>query len=251
MDLKEYRESTSEKERTKDLLQLIQLASTKTGKALDIGARDGYFSKILTKYFDNVIALDLEMPTIEHNKIKSVQGDITNLTFSENSFDFVFCAEVLEHIPKNLLNQACTELSRVSKKYLLIGVPYKQDIRVSRTTCYSCGKKNPPWGHVNSFDEKRLNELFPLFKIKQMSFVGQTNARTNFLSMFFMDLAGNPYGTYTQEEACINCGMKLKPPPKRNLLKKTMTRVAFTLQRIQKSSNQPHPNWIHILFEKI
>ena len=109
--------------------------------ALDIGARDGHFSVLLTELFGDVTALDLEKPTVSHNKITCVKGDITSLDFDDNTFDLVFCAEVLEHIPPHLLKKATFELSRVSREFLLIGVPYKQDIRVGRTTCYSCGEK--------------------------------------------------------------------------------------------------------------
>ena len=37
------------------------------------------------------------------------------------------------------------------------------------------------------------------------------------LSTLLLDLAGNPFGTYDQEEPCIHCGAKLKPPPRRSI----------------------------------
>ncbi len=250
MDLSHYRESDSEQKRTEDLMGLIRAIPNGGKSALDIGARDGHFSKLLTEIYQDVTALDLEKPSIFHSNIHCVQGDITSLNFSDNSFDLVFCAEVLEHIPPHLLEQACSELSRVSRGFLLIGVPYKQDIRIGRTTCCSCGGKNPPWGHVNSFDKKRLIDLFPLFNINEISFVGKSDAITNVISTFFMDLAGNPYGTYNQEEVCIHCGNKLKNPPQRTLLQKIFTRAAFYIKKTQKPFSKAHPNWIHLLFKK-
>ncbi len=250
MDLTRYRESDSEKKRTEDLMRLIRLVSDKSKKVLDIGARDGYFSKLMAEHFENVTALDLKKPSIHHKNVYCVGGDITDLKFSDNSFDIVFCAEVLEHIPIQLLDRACSELTRVSGNFLLIGVPYKQDIRIGRTTCYSCGEKNPPWGHVNCFDRNRLTELFPLFNVNKNTFVGKTDTCTNFISTFFMDLGGNPYGTYMQEEVCIHCGRKLKSPPGRNLLEKIFTKAAFYTRNIQKPFFRVHPKWIHILFEK-
>jgi 2-polyprenyl-3-methyl-5-hydroxy-6-metoxy-1,4-benzoquinol methylase len=148
-DLTEYRQKDLEKERTKDLMNLVPSIG---GSALDIGARDGHFSKILAERFDDVTALDLKRPCIDYPKVHCVEGDVTCLDFDDNAFDLVLCAEVLEHIPKGLLARACMELGRVVKGYLLIGVPYRQDLRVAQTTCYSCGKTNPPWGHVNRFD---------------------------------------------------------------------------------------------------
>ncbi len=250
MNLKAYRESDLERKRTEDLIRLISYVSDEELTALDIGARDGYFSKLLTNYFQKITALDLDKPKIHHNKISCVQGDITGLKFNDNSFDFVFCAEVLEHIPTELLKNACSELTRVSSRWLLIGVPFRQDIRVGRTTCYSCGKKNPPWGHVNSFDKEKLIALFPSLILEKVSFVGEAKEATNFLSTFLMDLAGNPYGTYAQDEPCVYCDKKLQNPPVRNVMQKVLTKIAFIVIRIQGLFASSHPNWIHVLFQK-
>jgi len=247
MDLTQYSEDYSVISRTNDLLRLIPNGGN---AVLDIGARDGHFSKLLTEKYKSVTALDLEEPSISHQNIQCVKGDVTSLDFEDNYFDLVFCAEVLEHIPPSLLDQACSEISRVSNEYLLIGVPYKQDIRVGRTTCYSCGKKNPPWGHVNSFDEQRLAKLFPKFKVCEISFVGKTTSHTNLISSMLMDFAGNPYGTYHQEEPCMYCNKPLINPPERNLLQQISTKLAFYTNNIQKLFLQEHGNWIHILFKK-
>lgn len=247
MDLTEYRNSASEKSRVSDLMSLLPEGGN---SVLDIGARDGFISRLLADHFSMVTALDLEQPSIEHERIQCVKGDITALLFADDSFTLVFCAEVLEHIPTHLLETACRELARVAKEYLLIGVPYKQDIRVGRTTCGSCGKVSPPWGHVNTFDENRLSELFPGFTVAKQSFVGETAAKTNPLSCALMDKAGNPYGTYSQEESCSHCGANLTSPPERNLLQKVLTKAAFIGMSAQRPFLTPHPNWIHLLLRK-
>ncbi len=248
MDQTNYRNKKIEKARTSDLMDLIP--DDCRGTVLDVGALDGWFSIILAERFDKVFALDLERPSIEHPRIQCVKGDATNLNFTSKEFDLVFCAEVLEHIPSKQLVKACSELERVAKEYILIGVPFKQEIRVGRTKCCTCGKRNPPWGHVNSFDENKLKQLFSLYEAKKISFIGENKDYTNALSVFLMDFAGNPYGTYYQGEFCIHCGSELKEPPQRNILQKILTRMAFYMKNIQKPFHNPHSNWIHILFEK-
>jgi SAM-dependent methyltransferase len=247
MDLSEYRNREKEKERTKDLMSLIPLP----GKSvLDIGTRDGWFSKKLTAYYHEVTALDLEKPDIEDPRIRCVKGDVTRLDFGDSIFDLVFCTEVLEHIPADKLETACVELVRVAKKFIIVGVPYRQDIRRGRTLCRFCGKKNPPWGHVNSFTREKLEKLFSECKILQISFVGQNDLHTNMLSEIFMDLAGNPYGTYHQEEPCVHCGSKLRAPKQSNFIQKICTRLSVIIRKLQQPFCKPHPRWIHILFEK-
>lgn len=101
-----------------------------------------------------------------------------------------------------------------------------------------------------SFNIKKLQSLFPHFEIIEVSFVGEANSHTNFTATFFMDLAGNPCGTYGQEEACIHCGMNLKHLPERSLLQKIFTKVAIYLEYGQKTLYNSHPNWIHLVFKR-
>lgn len=248
MDLVAYRNDEMEKARTNDLMALIP--DNCQGSALDIGARDGWFSSLLAKRFDRVTALDLEKPSIVHPKIQCVKGDATDLDFDIGEYDLVFCAEVLEHIPSEHLQKACTELERVANRYILIGVPFKQDTRIGRTKCYTCGKRNPPWGHVNSFDEPELKELFSLCDARKISFVGEESECTNLFSVLLLDFAGNPDGPYYQGEPCIHCGAKLIEPPESTFLQKVATKVAFFCINMQQRFHRPQPKWIHILFEK-
>src|SRR4051794_17521524 len=164
--LAEYRESRDEKTRTRDLLQLLPVGRQ---SVLDIGARDGHFSRLLTAHFSDVTALDLDRPSWEWPGVTTVAGDATHLAFPDDSFDCVFCAEVLEHIPD--VETACREIARVARHEIIIGVPYRQDLRIGRCRCSSCGKTVNAWAHVNQFDEKRLIELFNPVTLKATSFV--------------------------------------------------------------------------------
>lgn len=175
-------------------------------------------------------------------------GDVTSLQFPDGSFDCALCTEVLEHIPA--LEQACRELVRVTRHEILIGVPFRQDTRVGRTTCRQCGKVNPPWAHVNTFDEQRLRRLFPGVAMQAKSFVGTNHEATNPVSTMLMDMAGNPWGTYDQDEPCIHCGAALVAPNGRSGLSRIYSAAAIRLDRLQSTFAKPHPNWIHVVFSK-
>lgn len=247
VDLTAYRESPIEKNRVNSLLGLLPSG---LHSALDVGTRDGHIARLLADRVDVVTALDLDLPEIDDSRIRCVRGNATALQFANDTFDLVVCAEVLEHIPTALLPAACKELSRVASKHVLIGVPYRQDLRSARTTCSSCGKSNPPWGHVNSFDEQRLRQLFPSCEVERIDFIGATRESTNSLSAMLMQAAGNPYGTYDQDEPCVHCGAAIGGPPVRNLRDRCLTRAAVSLQKLQQTFVHERPKWIHILFVK-
>lgn len=243
--IEQRRASQSEQQRTKSLLDLLPADGR---SVLDIGARDGYFSVLLTRYFPEVTALDLERPAFEHPGVITVKGDVTKLQFPDSSFDCVFCAEVLEHIHD--LQAACDEIVRVARRYIVIGVPFRQDIRLGRTTCNVCGYINPPWGHVNSFTEEKLQKLFASVRLAKRSFVGSSRAVTSALSMLLMDYAGNPWGTYVQYEPCGKCGATMKPPVRRRPSQRVSGAIALRLNRIQTRLTRPHGDWIHSVFVK-
>lgn len=245
MDLQNYRNSEQEQTRIADIFRLLPQGRK---SVLEIGARDGYISRRLADRFAEVTALDLERPTFEYPRVTPVAGDVTKLQFANDTFDCVVCTEVLEHIPA--LEQACSELLRVARHEILIGVPFRQDTRVGRTTCAKCGNINPPWAHVNQFDEQKLSRLFSGAKIKEKSFVGTNHEVTNSVSTLLMDMAGNPWGTYDQDEPCIHCGAVLVAPNGRSALSRVYSGVAIRLTRLQTMFAQAHPNWIHILFSK-
>lgn len=246
-DLAAYRASEAERLRTDDLLALMPADGE---SALDVGARDGHFSRLMAGRYARVTALDLTRPRFTHPGVVCVAGNATALTFPDRHFDLVFCAEVLEHIPSPKLERACAELARVCRSQLVIGVPFDQDIRVGRTTCGHCGGRNPPWGHVNRFDEARLKRLFPDLRLAQRSLVGRHRERTNALSAWLMDHAGNPYGTYTQDEPCLHCDRPVGRPAPRSFGQKLLTRAAFAGQRLQRPFVRASARWIHLRFER-
>ena len=69
-----YRESGLERQRQEDLIRLIESLPKGLKSVLDIGARDGYYSRLLTKYFDSVTSLDIERPDFKIDRVITVDG---------------------------------------------------------------------------------------------------------------------------------------------------------------------------------
>lgn len=247
MSISEYRASEDEKTRTDAILGLTP---TSGSKALDVGARDGHFSILLADRFQEVVALDLEEPSIHRTNVVCVKGNAEKLQFAAREFDFVLCAEVLEHIPMAALGTVCREIERVANQYIVIGVPFEQDTRIGQLSCRSCQRTNPPYGHINSFDQKKLTSLFRNCVVEKTVFVGKNSERTNRIAVWLLDFAGNPYGTYDQDEPCIYCGRKLQPPTPMSLPQKIASKIGQMLARFSSRVAWPKPRWIHVQLRK-
>lgn len=246
-ELRTYREHPREVERVTRLLALLPSGGA---TALDVGARDGHISMLLAERYARVVALDLNTPDVTHPRVECVHGDAAALAFPDGSFHTVVCAEVLEHLPRAQLLTVCGEIARVASNCVIIGVPYREDSRVACTTCRACGTTNPPWGHVNSFDEQKLISLMTGLAPAEIDYVGRTRSATNRLSARLMSYAGNPYGTYDQHEPCIQCGKRLSPPVERSFVQKLATKVASWGTGVQVALSPWRANWLHVRFEK-
>lgn len=211
---------------------------------LDVGARDGHFSRLLTEKYRSVTALDLENPVVDHARVHCVAGDATALDFPDGSFDCVFCAEVLEHIPD--MERACREIRRVARKHVIVGVPFNQDLRVARTMCRHCGRVANAWKHLHSFTEQRLMKLFQPMKPERIVFAGPPTARTNFISEELMRLAKYPWGAYNCPEPCY-CGARVEAHDI-TFAGRVCASIAYRIDRLQGLLSKSQPDTINILF---
>lgn len=245
-DIAARRAGELERMRIADLMKLTPSG----GNVLEIGARDCFISRKLLALYGRVTALDLRKPEIDEAGITPVQGDVTALGFPDASFDTVFCTEVLEHVAPERLQKACDEIRRVARRWVVIGVPYRQDLRAGRTRCVRCGTVNPPTGHLNRFGTEEAVSLFPGMKVRTVRLVGSRAAVTNPLSVLLYRMCGYPYGSYDQEEGCVCCGAPLEQP-RIGAVTWAVCFVARALDALQRRLDfRRRPIWLHILFEK-
>lgn len=81
---------------------------------LEIGAGAGWQTKMLADKVFKVKAIDLEHSNYAEQRVWPVQNyDGVHIPFADNSFDFVFSSNVLEHIPH--IEDFQIEIQRVLK----------------------------------------------------------------------------------------------------------------------------------------
>jgi hypothetical protein len=105
-------------------------------------------------------------------QVMLVRGDAVQLPFASRGFDCVVCAEVLEHLPDDLLQGAAAELGRVADGTVLVTVPNRERLRRRHLSCPECGEDFHLYGHAQHFTPDRLRSLIPGFSMMSVDGVG-------------------------------------------------------------------------------
>lgn len=99
----------------------------KNTSVLDVGAGNGFFSYYFDRVAD-VTAVDYSQVMIDRNSVaKKYVMDARNLKFEDNTFDLVFCHALLHHIEKGERKVVVNEMRRVSKKFVVILEPNRNN----------------------------------------------------------------------------------------------------------------------------
>jgi len=73
------------------------------------------------------------------------KGVVTAIPFSLNSFDLVFCTDVLEHISEQDIDKAISELVRVTKKYIYCTICFNEAVCFPELKLHSTVKPREWW----------------------------------------------------------------------------------------------------------
>ena len=101
--------------------QLDAIRKLEPHSVLFVGVGDDMLPGLLKKGGVEVTTLDID-PELEPD----VVGDIRSLPFQDGSFDMVCAFQVLEHLPFEELDGILSEMSRVSRRDVLIAVPHRR-----------------------------------------------------------------------------------------------------------------------------
>ncbi len=99
--------------------QIKSILKLKPSSILEIGIGNKTTSTYLKNQGIKVTTCDFDK-----NLNPDFIADIRNLPFKETKFDLVACFEILEHIPFEDVPLAMKNISKATKKYAIISVPY-------------------------------------------------------------------------------------------------------------------------------
>jgi SAM-dependent methyltransferase len=100
--------------------QLDEILKLKPASVLEVGIGDG----VLCYYLKHNAGIKYTTMDVNKELAPDILGSIESIPLSDGSYDLVCAFEVLEHLPFDRLSVVLAELSRVSKKYIVISLPH-------------------------------------------------------------------------------------------------------------------------------
>lgn len=183
---------------------------------LDAGCGDGLITNALPEKL-NVVGLDISEEALNYVNRPKFKASITNIPFPDNSFDMVMANDVIEHLSSSDRELALSEIARVANRYVIITVPFMEDLNIATTKCQDCGEFYHLNHHFASFNIPALNSLLNTkgYQCSKQILTGDTWNTELPEAVFLKRLLGLEYPA-SDDAVCPNCGSGKTEVPQEN-----------------------------------
>jgi len=247
--------SETNRERIEETVKMIP---EEVNSIADIGCGSGLFLNYIkeNRHIPHLIGIDFSEDAMKMLKADRKVGDITNIPLEDNSYDLVSALEVLEHLDLQEYKKAKEELARVSRRYILISVPFAETLEDEFVKCPKCKTHFNKSHHKRTFDEQTMRSLFEAqgYKSTEIKYISKRNVYF-ILTPIFKWYKKRRGKLLMEGTVCPVCGYEVKNKAKRNGIPAKKDRsvvVSNTLSFLKKIWPKKYRyNWIVSLYEKI
>jgi SAM-dependent methyltransferase len=174
--------------------------------ALDVGCGDGKLTEsIIAATKCPIVGLDFSKEALSRCTFKTILSDATNLPFNDGEFDLVLTTDMLEHLPHPIEEIVWSQLFRVSRKWVLVAVPFREELLEATTKCHHCGHQYHVNWHMRSYDWPELISRCPdSFEIDKIILTGEAWSPYHALETSFRRKVLNEWSGWP-EAVCPHC----------------------------------------------
>lgn len=176
---------------------------------LDLGCGDGRLTNQLTRLYPNVIGIDNSSVALGYVEGERILASSTAIPFPDSSFDLVISTELIEHLEPKDYKKTILEIKRVAKDWILLGVPWKEQLAIGKAYCANCHIYFHTNYHFRCFNEAKLSRLFsPEFNKVKSKEIGTQKRYYSSLLLFIKQRLGGIW-MRTSTTVCPNCSTRL------------------------------------------
>lgn len=130
---------------------------------LDVGSGDGNVVTLLAEKRPSltIVPCDASLVALAHNPLRGIAGDAACLPFKDATFDLVMTTDMLEHLSEETEQLVLTELFRVSRRFVMLGVPYRENLEDGLVRCPACSHDYHANWHMRSYTLAELHGRIP------------------------------------------------------------------------------------------
>jgi glycosyltransferase involved in cell wall biosynthesis/SAM-dependent methyltransferase len=139
---------------------LLDLLPPGIASLLDVGCGNGFIINALPAHL-RVLGLDMSREALRHVTPGACRGDIFHLPCGDAAFDLVMANDVLEHLQSEGYGTALAELFRAARNFVIITVPFLEDLTAGHVLCHNCGRLFHKNQHQRSFGLDELQHMAP------------------------------------------------------------------------------------------
>ena len=219
------------------IIETVSFIPQDVNQLLDVGCGNGIFCNYLLDERNNIkiTGLDRSETALKYLRTEKILGDITHIPFEDGKFQCITCLEVLEHLTIGDYTKALSELARVSGSYIILSIPYNENLEKNLTQCPQCKTSFNLDLHLRSFTKNDLEELllhqgFECISLKTFGI------RKKLLGSTFLRKIVKPrINKGFNSPICPICGFKneeFKIELERNIVNKTESFRSFVMNAI-------------------
>jgi len=243
-DLQRYEGNADQRLRARVVAAMVD---PQAESVLDVGCGNGFVTRRL-RASKLVVGLDPSEEALSHYDGVRVLASGGWLPFADRSFDAVVCVEVLEHLSDELFGKVTNELARVARNSIVIGVPYRQDLRPGMTRCAECGCVYHVDLHCRSFNgPEDVAALFPGFGVEAVAYLGHARhiASRLFRWLRYALLGPGAASDFTRCPACGSGATRTyRDEHGKRLRRRLFDGLAWRMAKKQ-------PNWMVVLLQAV
>jgi ubiquinone/menaquinone biosynthesis C-methylase UbiE len=150
---------------------LISMVPDGVKTIVDVGCGDGFITHRLAERWE-VTGVDRSAIAVSKLRCRAIEASADALPLKDRSVDLVHSSQMLEHLPDGVYEGAISEMNRVASRWLLLSVPFREQILRRVALCPKCGLEFNTDGHLRSFDETVIDKAFPDFERIRTEHVG-------------------------------------------------------------------------------